>query len=433
MNRRMRLAGIVFGSVASVVLLARVARGEAAATDTPTSTRTGTPTPTSTPTPSLTPTPTQALCCQYSGDKCVAENPGGTCKPLNGTPGVLVNNEICQDGRHCVPVPTPATPTANPTAAPTGSLEYSAKHWWLSAGAIILNPFSTSSCGGDNNACPQNPYMPPPPAMPTNGIPTPSDKRLKLDKGGQTTNAFIEGGYRHRWAWESDVAPPPRATPTGTFVTPTATPTPCWWLATNLYVRDHLDLEGRMGFVFGSSSTPSGAAAIVGGSDLYSEVTPGFRLWWAHLDDGVTRTRISLNLPEIRAAWSTDRAIDKVHESYLLGTALVIGGDWTQGADPYNPVELRFHAGAAHVEVPKFLSSDTRQIAIKNETIDFASDAWGFGVDVEANVPISRQLGYIMARGSFYTDFDPNPWSLQIGYTIPISTVLKAVAGAASQ
>jgi hypothetical protein len=54
---------------------------------------------------------------------------------------------------------------------------------------------------------------------------------------------------------------------------------------------------------------------------------------------------------------------------------------------------------------------------------------WGFGLDMELNIPVTRDLGYVVARGTLNAGFDPNPWSLQIGYTIPLSTLVRGLTG----
>ena len=69
------------------------------------------------------------------------------------------------------------------TVGQTEESDYTAKHFWLLSGAVILNPFTIKA---DSN----------------------SSTGLVLDKEASTTaHAFIEGGFRYRWAWLDRVAP----------------------------------------------------------------------------------------------------------------------------------------------------------------------------------------------------------------------------------
>jgi hypothetical protein len=45
---------------------------------------------------------------------------------------------------------------------------------------------------------------------------------------------------------------------------------------------------------------------------------------------------------------------------------------------------------------------------------------------VELNVPITERLGYLVARGHMNSGFDPNPWFIQLGYTIPLSSLVSS-------
>lgn len=45
-------------------------------------------------------------------------------------------------------------------------------------------------------------------------------------------------------------------------------------------------------------------------------------------------------------------------------------------------------------------------------------------------MPLSPTAGYVFLRGALNSGFDPNPWSLSFGYTIPLSTMAKLAAAA---
>lgn len=209
-----------------------------------------------------------------------------------------------------------------------------------------------------------------------------------------------------------------------------------------------LDFDMRGGFVF--SSGTSGAAGIVGGSDFYVAAAPALNLarWYWQGSAKETPTRGTLSL-ELSGALSTDRNLTDTHGRYFLGLSTALGVPWdapiaaadskdnssTDSKDKGSAqpaaakiIELLLRVGAANVETPTFLDNGTRQVAVQNEVAAFRSH-WGLGVDLELNVPITEKLGYLMVRGQVNTGFNPNPWALQLGYTIPLSSLLGTVTG----
>ncbi|HEX7410276.1 MAG TPA: hypothetical protein VF515_21860 [Candidatus Binatia bacterium] len=198
-----------------------------------------------------------------------------------------------------------------------------------------------------------------------------------------------------------------------------------------------IDLDVRGGFVFANGT--SGGAAIVGGSDFYVAATPALNLvrWYWQSYGTETPTRGALSL-ELSGALSTDSAGTDTHGRYFLGLSTALGipfrlagtaaqpkekNDSAPSAEPITEFIIR--AGAANVETPSFLNDDTRQVAVQNEVPAFRSH-WGLGVDFELNVPITEKLGYLMARAQINSGFNPDPWALQLGYTIPLSSLLAA-------
>lgn len=433
----------------------------------------------------------------------------------------------------------PASPTASPT--PAKDLEYSSKHFSLSLGATILNPFSISSCSSTNSTNCATPLATPP--------------GMKLDtNNGTSARGFIEVGYRHHWAWETEglldlpAATKAKADADAAVAKADAAATKAKTEAQNnpadetkakasadaaqtktaadaadadataalnlavglnkkgwpslFFWNEGLpisDLEFRMGYVFSGSTTPSGASAIVGGSDVYTQIIPSFPIVGFSYGDKPNPALASVNL-DASMGFSSDRSLGIIHQQYLFGPALVIGSplspaaakanaaaktaadDSSEATDTANkveqaadaatdkgldtattkkmvdavatakanakakadaattakqaaddagnvsPVEFIVRGGAAYVDVPRFLDKTSRQIAVKNGEPDFHG-GWGGGVEMEVNVPVSKQLGYIMARADMFTSPTPNLWSLQLGYTIPLATLASAVTG----
>lgn len=138
----------------------------------------------------------------------------------------------------------------------------------------------------------------------------------------------------------------------------------------------------------------------------------------------------------------TDTSINDVHGRGIIGLGFALGVP-IQFGEPdldrliddrslstQSVVEMLLRIGAVNTEVPAFANKTTNELKTTRGTIDYRND-WGFGMDLELNVPISEKLGYIIARGQINADFDPNPWFIQLGYTIPLSTFVEGVTGGA--
>jgi hypothetical protein len=378
-------------------------------------------------------------------------------------------------------------------AGETVDSDYVAKNFTLLTGAVILNPFKIRK--------------------------DPDDPKIqKLETGTTAARAFIEGGYRRRWAWEDRVAPAKetaaklekakadlealekkrkeveRERKVAEILQEKNTEAEkkailddldrkiaaaeqsaknaqnahdaarsAWKtepLAKSLRERvmargwrealvdDGIDLVGRMGFAFEDDT--DGAAGIAGGSDFYIEAVTGLNLlrWTSRTNAPQdTPTRFALNF-EPALSVSTDRDLVDTHTRLFLGPSLVIGfpfrliekkeeadGNAKGESDSLAPDpvgELMFRVGGVRVETPQFVDDDGRTIEVKNEVADFDTE-WGVGFDAEVNLPVTKSLGYLTARGSINMNMDPNPWSLTLGYTIPLSQFQKVLLGGDSE
>lgn len=143
----------------------------------------------------------------------------------------------------------------------------------------------------------------------------------------------------------------------------------------------------------------------------------------------------------------SDRALSDIHERILVGPAIVFGVPMnrllssneennggaaadgnTERSEEAPIIELTMRGGYLRTEIPRFTSDDTREVDVKNDVPDFEGET-GWGLDMEVNIPVSEKAGYIILRSTLDMGFDPNPWSAQVGYTIPISTFFSAISG----
>ena len=235
------------------------------------------------------------------------------------------------------------------------------------------------------------------------------------------------------------------------------------------------DFQARVGFVFDGGS-PAGLSNLASSNNVYGDLIGGVNLMRASLptmDADQTPIRATLNLEGLVSMTTDTESVD-VHSRYLIGPAFVFGvplwrvperkeeeqgsgqgegngegegtdrkagaanalsADDTPPAEDLKPggiVELVARLGAVNVDVPRFVNSTSREVVVENGQADFSGE-WGLGFDLELNVPITERTGYITARASINEFITPNPWGIQVGYTIPLSTMVGLATGGGGQ
>ncbi len=220
------------------------------------------------------------------------------------------------------------------------------------------------------------------------------------------------------------------------------------------------DFQARVGFVFDGGS-PAGISGVASSDNVYGDLIAGMNLLRASLPTNrpdETPIRASLNLEGLVSLASETKDVD-VHGRYMIGLGGAIGvpltrltwekksrpaepgngattadtpqddgktEDWTATESEGGVVEFVARLGATRIDVPHFVSDDSREVEVANETARFDGE-WGLGIDLEMNIPITENAGYITAR-SYLTEFvRPSPWGIQIGYTIPLSSMLQGL------
>jgi len=333
--------------------------------------------------------------------------------------------------------------------------DHSGKHFTLLVGAVVLDPYEIEQTGTD-----------------------PDDPQFRVGKGSTDVGFLIEAGFRRRWAWEawydqdlaqdrddreslrSQIAAEQQKTP------PDAVQIGVWQTEINAIDRrirerrisnrtsnefavypgrfDRLTtMDGwkencgrnfaamflvpdnyavRLGFSPGSNS-PSGAAAVAGGGNFYIETGVGFDWIRVLYPSGVEPMRVTAG-PEVMATFSNDPDQDDFRQRVLAGAHLTTGIPISDNDE--RVAELVVRAGWVYVDVPDYINSTSRQIRSKNDVPAFNGE-FGFGLDVEVNVPILKELGYIFLRATTNHAVDPNPWTTTIGYTIPIDQLVSMV------
>jgi len=189
------------------------------------------------------------------------------------------------------------------------------------------------------------------------------------------------------------------------------------------------DWDVSLGYAF--VSRPSGQVfSDISGSNVLAGISAAYNVArWTHAsknDDAVPiRGAISL---EGSMRWVSDNSANDVHQRILAGMSLSFGVP-IDYAGTVNVVELVARIGALNDEVPVLVrpgDPNDNEVIQSNGVVRFEDD-WGWGFDVEFNVPVSRPLGYIFLRGGLAGDIDPNPWFIAVGYTIPLGTLAGGI------
>jgi hypothetical protein len=241
-----------------------------------------------------------------------------------------------------------------------------------------------------------------------------------------------------------------------------------WWWSRCLLPGD---FQARVGYVFDGGS-PAGLSSLASGSNVYGDLIGGINLIRASMPTSSpeeTPVRASVNLEGLISLTTDTDSVD-VHGRYLVGPALAVGvpllrlpqpandkggddekddaDDEKDDADrddadtkndskaadssdlpkPGGIVEMVARLGAVNIDVPSFKNHKTREVETENDLPDFSGE-WGLGLDLELNIPIAERAGYITARASINEFITPAPWGVQLGYTIPLSTLTGLVTG----
>ncbi len=298
------------------------------------------------------------------------------------------------------PKPTVDQPKSEPaqtkseTAPP--QIEYKTKSFILQMGAVILNPYTIKK---DQNG------------------------NFMLAESGETdTRFFVEALVKQRNAWLEYKL--------------------CQWC---------FDGEVRLGL--NSTDKDASGAVVAGGGDAYMEINVGFRLsdylsQQKKLKDylrqggeqkqflGKTNVFYSFNFPELIAGFVTDKGSQDIHVYYGGGAVAVFGIPYYD-VDNYDVDKksriIEFLAGtyAGAVELPRLIG-DTREVKKKNDFPDFE---YKFAAIWRGDIrfPIGEN-GFFTVNGRFYTFTDTiNPWTVSLGYTIPIDKVYDSIKNLINQ
>jgi hypothetical protein len=250
--------------------------------------------------------------------------------------------------------------------------------------------------------------------------------RKRLDRGDNSTTAFIEFVYANRWAWNTE-----RIGESWKFKYPKGGAKRIsayddgrrnipWTLGKNAEFFDgrYWDVDFRLSYNFDGDDTT--AAAIVGTSDIGLEVGIG-----RHIARDVFETggAYSLNM-DLNYSLSTDRSAFDAHHRVFAGPSYtasfrVPGGEKRLGL-------FYSRLGWASVDSLVFVSKDSREVKLEHGDLPLYRQRDALAFEAELVYPVGKDAAFTFG-GRIYGIGDPNTWTVQIGYTKPLSDLAKAL------
>jgi hypothetical protein len=251
-------------------------------------------------------------------------------------------------------------------------------HAELHFGLVTLNPFRVTVDPGTNGP------------------------RAFMEQDDKSARLLVEFTYNNRWAWNM-----PEPTEVQRVFTKPMGRFRGW------------DFQGRISFSFLDGD--GDGASILGAGDLYSEFSVG-----KHLVRWATENQAhSVNMETSYGA-ATDRSSLDLHARILHGLSYSAGFDnpFFGSSDHHRRILFTTRMGIAWFDVPRFLNSDTNEVAIRRGVPDFQL-SFGYALETEFFYPLSATSA-LTAGGRVYGCSDPNPWTIWVGYTKSVGQIVSA-------
>ena len=271
---------------------------------------------------------------------------------------------------------TPATdpgPTTNTTTQPARDPIF--KLWFLS-GAKLQNPYSIG--------------------IDTNHVGT-------LAKDNTSTDGFIEARTSLRYVTRQVVLVDE---PKNGFVSPFP-----WDLGPNIKKVAMPDVEASFGYIFSGQSSPTNysASSVVGGSDLYGELSLGLPWYRYRSLDKSTAFQATL---ELSGGFVTDKHFLTVHPSMFAGGGFQLSDLTSNGRPWYWMGRL----GVARTDTPK-LTGMGSQVALDNLDIPKFDASWAPTFGTSIIIPLSEGWSVQVGGNAYLTDV-PASWNISVGFII---------------
>ena len=281
---------------------------------------------------------------------------------------------------------------------------------------------------------------------------TKADGVVMEDSGGSDVRGYLEATFRHRTAWlrQEDVVFADQSFPLlgsnalsplrligrlgDCLLRPFTDTEPVSTFMESVFGDADLvpkDYEVRIGLASALGGSTADSTTVAGTGDAYVEGSLGWRLLYAGFATNAIHgnqrpLRTTFNLEALGGA-STDRDFQDVHVYRAIGVATVWGIDPAKGAGNKNRTEMIAGVYWGQLEVPQLASDEDipesldgqKVVKSRNGDVDFSNEH-AMMIRADMHLPMGDS-GYFIVSGRYWNGLaDIEPWSLSIGYSMPI-------------
>ena len=240
-----------------------------------------------------------------------------------------------------------------------------------------------------------------------------------LEQSGKTdATVFVEAVYRNRYAWldkepKSDKLRSQKKEETFGDK-----------LDRLFYMMDY---EMKLGWA-STDDDPSGAV-VSGAGDAYMEFSVGRLILYDLSPKEANDVSWSFNIEGLTGL-VTDKGAQDIHCYGGVGPVISVG------IPNENNRKFEILGGVyfGEADKPQFIDNDTREIDSKNDLPKFSHESVAIWRG-DIHVPFGDN-GFLTVTGRFYLNLegeDINPWSLALGYTIPVEPILSSISSFVKQ
>lgn len=283
---------------------------------------------------------------------------------------------------------------------------------------------------------------------------TKADGVVMEDSGGSDVRGYLEATFRHRTAWldpkntvfadqsfpllgTNELSPLRLIGRLGDCLLSPFTRTgdePVSTFMESVFGDADLvpkDYEVRMGLASALGGSTADSTTVAGTGDAYIEGSLGWRLLYAgfgtnECHDAQRPLRTTFNLEALGGA-TTDRDFQDVHVYRAVGVATVWGIDPPEGTRNKSRTEMIAGVYWGQLEVPQ-LAGDAdipeslkgqKVVKGRNGDVDFSNEH-AMMIRADMHLPMGDS-GYFIVSGRYWNGLaDIEPWSLSVGYSMPI-------------
>jgi hypothetical protein len=313
--------------------------------------------------------------------KALAENPDGA-EALKKRLAVAFQQEDPELKNQISQAWNIAFPTENLYTAAVQSqpkIKYDTSLFFLHSGGILLNPYTIEE---DEEG-----------------------KFMLKDSGETDTHFFIEAMYRNRYAWQDKELKP--------------------WK-----VLLAMDYEMRLGFA-STENDPSGAV-VSGAGDAYMEFSIGKLLPFLNNIPRAKSEAVKwVTNGELLTGFVTDKGAQDLHLYFGYGPVVSVGIPYknTETEESRRTIEILGGIYFGMVDKPQLENDETTEVKSKNGLPEFALE-WAAIWRGDIHFPTGKN-GFLTIGGRFISNLEGesiNPWTISIGYTIPVEVITDSVS-----